>query len=1417
MTTTQIVKNSTGLHIEGNLIAGDYLSDLVTGSIKGQSPEDFGFAKADKLADEIATVWGEAKKFWAGFKKSREESSFSESGTTETRKAWVVPLLYNLGYLPSFRGEAEVIDGQSFAISHRAGDWGGEVAKATTTVTPPIHITGCRIRLDQKPPSGNPRLSAHGLMQEYLNRTEHLWGITTNGLQWRLLRDSSLMTRLTYIEFDLEQILEGENFAEFGLFYRLFHRSRLPIGMDDAHECLLEFYHQETLQQGGRVRDRLRDGVERAIAQLGNGFLQHPKNQALRDKFAAKAISDRDFYRQILLLIYRLLFLMVAESRNLLLTGEDPEKVRIYEEYYSIERLRALAEKAIVPRREGFQDLWQGLRVTFCLFDENWRGELLGLSPLNGDLFGSTTLPEINVSALDNYDLMVVIRNLSLYAPTDKAQLRRVNYAALDVEELGSVYESLLDFHPQVSLSQGKYEFLLVAGSDRKTTGAYYTPSELVAQLVKSALEPVIAERMKDADDLQKALLSIKVCDPACGSGHFLLAAARRIGKELAKVRTGEAAPSPEPLREATRDVIQHCIYGVDINPLAVDLCKVALWIEGFAKGMPLNFLDHRIKCGNSLVGVLNLDVLKEGIPDEAFKAVTGDDKALSSIKKKANKQERLKDLKGQLSTAGQLDDDLAEIASAWQELDRIPENTPEFVKQKKERYEANQRDRKWWRSRSACNLWTAAFFMPLTEQNLQLLPTTAALVRLLNEDLNSPSVSGIGVRDIVDAANQLASEKGFFHWALEFPDVFENDGFDCILGNPPWERIKLQEKEFFASRDGEIAKAANKSEREKLIKALPTLKPELAREFEAAKHDAEAQSKFIRESNRFPLTAVGDVNTYAVFSETARDLIAGNGRAGIIVPTGIATDDTCKKFFGDLTQTKNLVSLYDFENREAIFADVHRSYKFSLLITTKSEIKAASFAFFLTQPRQVEQPNRVFQLAPSDIALMNPNTLTCPVFRVVKDAEITKKIYQSVPVLENEKTHLSPWDFSFMRMFDKTNDFEEFFYKEQDLLNLGATYTQNRYIQGNNIFIPMYEGKMAYIYDHRYATYDGVSSFIDFNKASAETPKTEFWTFLTETENRLARLGWNQKWLFGIRRVTRNTDERTLIGSVIPRVGVTYGLYLITSPQITTFSLLIANFNSLVLDYICRNFLSQPSLTLGVIKQLPVLPPDRYSQNDINYITPRVLELTYTAWDIKPFADDLWNPTRSQSEVEGSKTETDSILTQASDKKQLKFALDIEITGKKQLELTTPPDPTHQTHLRQLILEQWQANRAAIEQDALTPQPPRPLGEGEQEDFLHPSPSGRGAGGEGLGIPLPPFIWHETRRAQIRAELDAYYAQLYGLTREELRYILDPADIYGTDFPSETFRVLKNNEMKKYGEYRTQRLVLEAWDKLGY
>jgi hypothetical protein len=1391
-----------GVQFEGNLLAADITTELLTGNIKGQTPADFGLPKSDKLEDEIAIAWGDAKAYWASFQRQLNRLDAEDTATSITREMAVL-LLKSLGYTPVYTAKAEVVEGQTYAISHRAvlpSDssipnyvrvaFPKEILPITNY--PPIHIIGCRLDIDQRPPSGTPRLSAHGLVQEYLNKTEHLWAIATNGFRWRLLRDSSLMTRLTYIEFDLEQILNGENFAEFGLFYRLFHRSRLPETADDADKCLLEYYHQESLQQGGRVRDRLRDGVEKALIQLGNGFIQHRDSENLRQKLSnnyelrSRSVSDSlrgvaignitnyALYRQLLRLIYRLLFLMVAESRNLLLIGEDTEKARIYLEYYSIERLRELAER---PRyhREGFQDIWQGLRVTFKLFDENWRGQILGLSPLNGDLFGSQTLTDLDDCGIDNYDLLTGIRCLSLYE--DKGQTRRVNYAALDVEELGSVYESLLDFHPQIKQNQGIYEFNLVFGSDRKTTGSYYTPPQLVQQLIKTALEPVIEEKLKNVtpsrshalhgnvdpealspgtievepqrvhsqpesgnERLEQALLSIKVIDPACGSGHFLLAAARRIGKELAKVRTGESQPAPEPLRQAVRDVIQNCIYGVDLNPLAVDLCKVALWIEGFATGKPLNFLDHRIKCGNSLVGVLDLDCLDAGIPDDAFKAVTGDDKKLATDFKKRNKKER--ETQGQLSIFEKIEDEGVNYAKLWQELADFSENTPQEVKEKERKYQDNLLDNHWWLKYVACNLWTAAFFMYLTEHNLQLLPTTATIDRLKRETvqkiLNSQSnyvsealpkgalrVTNYELQGLIEAANKLAKEKNFFHWPLEFPEVFNPQsnnyelpkGFDCVLGNPPWERIKLQEKEFFASRNLDIANAQNKAARERLIKELPKQNPALAQAFEDAKHDAEAQNKFIREGGRFPLTAVGDINTYAVFAETTRSLISINGRVGVIVPTGIATDDTCKRFFGDLIQKQNLASLYDFENREGLFASVHRSYKFSLLALSGKPIKRGNFAFFLTQPKQLENQTRLFQLSPQNIALINPNTLTCPVFRTSKDAELTKKIYQNVPVLENEKTGKRTWRFIVKQgLFHLTND-SQIMLTNEDLKNNYKFNYPSIFQSDEKQFLPVYEGKITSFYNHRSSSIE-VNNDRKFRSAqpvettetqltdNLYTPIFQYWVDKNEVLNRIPE-GYKYSWVLAYKDVTASTNERTCIASILPNLAVAYTLRTIfisdTIPAKYVIYLM-ANLNSIIFDYSCRQSLSGLHLSDYILKQLPIIPPERYTEKDIEYITPRVLELVYTSWDMQPFALDM------------------------------------------------------------------------------------------------------GYNGE-------PFIWNPNKRALIRAELDAYYAKLYQLTRDELRYILDPADVYGADFPSETFRVLKNNEIKQFGEYRTQRLVLEAWD----
>ena len=580
--------------IEGGLFASDLLDCIAAtpDDVPGQKPTDFGI-DGTRLSDEIQNAFSDARLHWEGFKRRRERSR--ESLTTLTRESWVIPLLEILGYELTYQPRAAVVDGNSYAISHRPGD---------DPDAPPVHIVATDRKLDSRGEGG--QRSPHALVQEYLNRTDPLWGIVTNGVRLRLLRDSARLARPTYVEFDLEAIFEENLYSEFVVFWRLCHRSRLPQGADDAYECLFEQYHQQGIDEGGRVRERLREGIEEALVILGTGFLQHPDSGRLREALAADRLDDVGYYRQLLRLIYRLLFLMVAEERRLLLLPDHENRSRqdIYTRWYSVARLRDRAEQRTLDDPHG--DLWEALKRTFRLFRDEEEAAQLGLTALNGELFGIMACHNLEQAAIRNDLLLEAIFNLSTFREREgrkgrgKGVRRRVNYAALDVEELGSVYESLLDFHPHVDLEQHRFD--LAAGSERKTTGSYYTPPALVRELIKSALEPVLEERLKAADTQDAkiaAILNMKICDPAAGSGHFLLAAARRLGRELAIVHSGEAEPTPTDYRAAVRDVIHHCIYAVDVNPLAVDLCKVALWIEGHAAGYPLSFLDHRVKRGN--------------------------------------------------------------------------------------------------------------------------------------------------------------------------------------------------------------------------------------------------------------------------------------------------------------------------------------------------------------------------------------------------------------------------------------------------------------------------------------------------------------------------------------------------------------------------------------------------------------------------------------------------------------------------------------------------------------------------------------------------------------------------------------------------------------------------------------------------
>ena len=1352
------------IHSEGGLIPGDILEAIGRGEAPGQQPADFGLAKSARLADEIAGAWAEARDHWARFNKRLQEPRTDDTAVTITRREWMLPLLLALDYdISSVR--SAVIDGSTYAISHRAGP---------DDDAPPIHIAGCGSELDRRGPSGGPRLSPHALVQEYLNRSESLWGIASNGYRLRLLRDSALMTRPAYVEFDLRQMLEGDQFADFALFYRLVHRSRLPRTPTnaDAASCWLEKYYQQAVEQGGRVREHLRDGVEAAIKRFGGGFLRHPASDALRRRIRDGSLTPLAYYRQLLRLIYRLLFLMVSEERRLVGPG-DAARFAIYQEMYSVNRLRERADDYIAPD-ERHADLWQGLLQTFRLYEDGDIAQRLGMGALDGDLFGPQAIADLYAAGLYNGDLLWALRHLSLYQ--ENRSVRRVNYAALDVEELGSVYESLLDYHPVVEERNGALHFDFVLGSERKTTGSYYTRPELVQELIKSALEPVLANRLAAARTSaavgaplaapalaaaqEAAILNLKVCDPASGSGHFLLAAARRLGRELARARSGEEHPGPSEFRQAVRDVIRHCIYGVDKNPLAVDLCKVALWLEGHNEGLPLTFLDNRIKHGDSLVGVLNLDVLADGIPDDAYAAVTGDDKAVASALKRRNKQERES---GQLPL-GMAAGAPAALSNDYRALADLDERTAPEVQAKAELYESLRSPGSRWRDLwTACNLWTYAFLAPLKAGSGDSVPTTAAV----RQHLSQPAAS---LGTLVGAADGYAAQHPFFHWPLEFPDVFDAGGFDVVLCNPPWERIKLQEQEFFAARDAAIAGAPNKAAREVLISALPRGNSALWREFQQARHDAEAASRFLRGAGRQPLTGQGDINTYSVFAELFASITNSTGRAGAIVPTGIVTDDTNKDFFAHLVRSRRLVSVLGFENEAFIFPDVHNEFKFCAITASGAEstVSRSDFAFFCRYFSHTRQDMRHFALTGEDLLLLNPNTKTCPIFRTRIDADLTRNVYGRIPVLLEAANGQNPWGVSFLRMLDMAMD-SHLFYTKDRLLSLGSHLSGNRFIDRDEVYVPVYEAKMIWQYDHRFASLVGRS-----NAGSRPSRKYEgwygvraedctdlvlpqYWVASSEVDARLHN--WRAEWLLGFRRITGSVLERTFSTCVIPRVGTghNFPVVFLSGERAVQASALFATWNSLPFDYFVRQKLAGATVNFFVLEQLPVLPPTIYMPNLLVVIVPRVLELVYTAWDIKPFADDVW------SEADAG--------------------------------------------LRTAIEAQWQENVQATGGGHANAQPPDWLSVTAVPDTRYTKP--------GTPFPHPPFKWDEERRAVLRAELDALYAKLYGLTEEELRYILDPKDVYGPDFPGETFRVLKEKEIRQYGEYRTRRLVMEAWGRM--
>ncbi|GHC82117.1 Eco57I restriction-modification methylase domain-containing protein [Streptomyces flavofungini] len=1333
----------TAVTTVGGLLPGDMLVRIAEArNLPGTKSADYGLPGSVAVRDEAERAWEYLKPLWrelrAALPADPETGAPAADPTGRASSDWLSQLFRKLdfGALTEVGPEGIPADSDTetrFRISHRHGP-------------ALLHLIPWNQEPDKRPAAG--QVPPQSLVQDCLNRTEaHLWGVLTNGRTLRLLRDSSSFATAAYVEFDLEAIFDGELFSEFVLLYCVLHASRFEVAEGAAAAgCWLEKWRTEAVTSGARALDQLRLGVQQALTVLGTGFLRHPENGRLREDIAPKALR-----KALLRLVYRLLFVFVAEDRDALLDPAADEAAKdAYAKYFSSDRLRRRAR-----RRQGTAhgDQYEALRLVLdALGTEGGRPEL-GLPGLGG-LFSRTDADApLEGLKLSNEALLTAVRHLAQVHDPGARRWRAVDYRHLDAEELGSVYESLLELEPKHSATDRSFELVEVAGNSRKTTGSYYTPSSLIECLLDTTLDPVIDDAVKRGeqrasaggrpdprDDIVEELLGLTVCDPACGSGHFLVASARRIAKRVAAVREHNPEPTVDAVRHALREVVARCIYGVDLNEMAVDLAKVSLWLEAMEPGKALGFLDAHVRHGNALLGTTP-SLLAGGVPDEAFDAIEGDDKKYAAALKKRNKAQR--GGQGDLFAESEVTvPSNARLAAQLSRITHAPADDLGQVHAQEAAYEAYVNSTAYTRDRETADAWCAAFVWP-KRTGAPEAPTHDVVRSLLAGD--TASVNDATLTEVL----ALSEQYRFFHWHLEFPEVFAvpetgagvdpatgwAGGFDAVVGNPPWDSINFPETEFFAVRAPDIAATNNTAARKKKIQALGDDADTvgLFNEYEAAKRRVYGESHFLRISGRYPLTGQGNLNLYALFAEADRILTGARGRTGVIVPTGIATDARTQYFFKDLVSAGSLTALFDFENRGGLFPAVDSRMKFCVLSLAGRSLRepAARFAFFAHDPAELEAPDKVFTLTPEEITLLNPNTGTCPVFRTRRDAEITLGIYRRVPVLlkESDKANGNPWGVSFLRMFDMSHDSHLFRPSTangetlESMLSDGWRLDGNVLVRGEERLLPLYEAKMLDFFNHRAA--DVVKSatavqrqnqpaYLDAGNLdnpdrqampSSWAPESDV---ATGTRNRqdleitadgvqskLRTKGWNHNWLLGWRDITSSTNERTAIVGFLPKSAAANSLPVSTfqTDNVRAIGALGACASSFALDFIARFKVGGTHLNFFITYQLPFLSPKQLDPH-LALVAPRLLELTYSAHDMAHFARDLGD------------------------------------TG-------------------------------------------------------------------------APFRWNDDRRAVIRAELDALFFHLYGIDRDDVSYILD------------TFPIVKRKDEAAHGTYRTKDLILAEYDRM--
>ncbi|MDE2957126.1 MAG: Eco57I restriction-modification methylase domain-containing protein [Bacteroidota bacterium] len=1197
---------------------------------------------------------------------------------SQTEDDLIWPVLRTLGWTSSLRRQnlsqrhrRDVPDGLLFAsaeakqhANNLAADW-----KRYECGLALLEAKRWQRPLDRRSGSPGEDITPSSQMLHYLRRVDDVtngrlqWGILTNGARWRLYHTRAVSVADDYFDVNLHGLLSSlgddsaSDFTERSHWLKVFV---LLFGLvsfirDPASG---QAFHERGIQESLFYQER----VSANLSQVVFGEVFPGLARAVAAEAPEAPLSDlRD---TTLILLYRLLFVLYAEDRGLL-PVHDPR----YDDYALRDRVRV-----DVGRRKDIDDVFSSTQALYwCQFSELcgalFSGDAsIGLPPYNGGLFAMERTPLLNAIRIADDVFADVVDKLSFEVSPGEPR-RYINYRDLGVRQLGSIYERLLE--RDLVRMNGTLQVRLSSYA-RKDTGSYYTPDKLVSLVIDETLAPLIQTRMEafakagSPEDLVRLdpasqLLQLKVCDPAMGSGHFLVRLVDQLADHIIAAMTesrtmhddycSPVAAQIDTIRaqlEANartygwnlnsaqledrqivrRLVLKRCVYGVDKNPMAVELAKVSLWLHTVTVGAPLTFLDHHLKCGDSLFGAW------VGPTMAAAKAhrqlFTGD-----SLSQAAAAAEEMQDLEAVADT------EIAETnrsALIYANIAKMTAPLAAFLSLLHGIQWLSGSDKERDRVTRAVLDGTLGDPVELAQGRVDSATKEDERVELLA---------------LAHQAVSIGHRERFLHWQVAFPGVWSHwherelrGGFHAIIGNPPWDRIEVQDKEWFGSRASSVTEAKHSAERKRRIARLEAAGDPLIGEFRLARARAAAASRVAKSCGDYPLLSGGSRNLYALFVERALTLLRPDGIAGLLVPSGIVSDKTAAAFFNRITAENRLCTVYDFlNNHREFFAAVHARFKFCVFVVRKTQAHTpARFAFYLSSVDELDDPARSYSLAGATIARVNPNTGTAPVFRNRRDADLTAGIYERLPVMVNRSSRKvrKAWPLQYRCMYQMSADSHAFrtraeLESKEDAWPIG----DNRYENKAGIWVPLYEGKMVQAFDHRAA--DIVVNPDNLFRPGQQHPitasekqdptrlaKPRYWVLDDDR-----RWGHACHWAIAFKDVTAATNIRTMIAAIIPRAAAGHTLPLLSldggqSDPASVACRIVANLDAIVFDFVARQKVHGNHLSKYIVEQLPVVPLDIYDRVGFGGVSAGSLvrtivrELIYTAHDLGVFARDL-------------------------------------------------------------------------------------------------------------------------------------------------------------------------------------------------